>query len=594
MRPPSAVRIWTASVAALAVILTAVMLMAGPGVFTIDEHAYRFQTELVEQGVWGLRYPTAEVFDQKLGAPLSNSELGDTKWYPAARHPAYIHLLRAGSVVSPHYGPILVSIIGVLLTAVGIEHVARWLGRVPRWSAFWFAGLGSPAAFHGLVSWAHAPALGLVAVGLALVLRSSPRQLLTTVLAVAALAGAILLRSDGPVAAAAIGGGLLVGSRRDPANLYRFGVAGVGGVVGLAGSLVWHGSVVEPGTIAGAGTGRSFDVSRYVLTFLEIFLYPGTGLAVLRVIAVGLFATALLWYRRVGHAGGPAIGALAILATAFGLVGAVASGPYGSLLPAAPLIVIGTLGLTVGADVRSRPMSSDPGNGPLSEQESGGDRLPAGEDRLWRSRAMMLATMATVAMVIPVLATLSGGGGLGWGGRYVLLALAPLVPLAMAGAATLWRTPATRAVVVGAVAVTAAIQVSGGRTLVTHHQLSADAPDSLAEDLAALQPEFEVLATSDPRIGRVAAEQASTAPLISVGSKEQLEELLEAAAQARLTEVAVVSMSELEPLALPAGWAEIASREEDLHVLVVGTTSGAGAALGDEPTTADESAQAGS
>ena len=537
--------VWCAHGLALLAVLVPLMLFVGPGVYTIDEAAYRFQAETVDGGAWGLPYPTEGIVEQDIGAPLVNSERGPSQWYPAARHPAYVQLVRASLRLGGAYGPVILSIFGVVLAAVGIERLTRWLGGAPKWSGFWLAGLASPAAFHGLVAWAHAPALGLTSVGLAALLTGRPTSRASTLGGATLAASAVLLRGEAPIMIGAIVVALLVAAVFERHYLGRAIAVGVASTVAFGANLVWHGMVVGPDALSGAGTGRGFSPARYAHAAFEILLTPGAnGPGAFRLIAVALLPVAVIWVRRNGEHDVVTAYVLAGVAVVAGVIGALQVASYGALLPAFPLLAVGLSALGFG-DVGERWHS-----------------------QRWQ-RAAVLFVAAALATVGPIVASVSGGGGLGWGGRYVLMASIATVPLVAAGCGALWRRPDTQPLLLAALAVTAAVQVSGLRTLHAYHRLSLEATEEITEALTPLPDQVELIIAVDARVGRLAATTAATTPLVSALATEDATELLRLAETSGVRRVAIVSYEHSVNVELPSPWREVAYRDEALQVQMV-------------------------
>ncbi len=560
-------RWWLANTALLGLVLVAAALSLGPGVFTIDEAAYHFQTDLVSEGTWGLDYPTDARLDQRVGAPLANSQLGPERWYPAARHPAYIHLLGLaqglGQGLADQHGPLIVSIFGVVAAATGIERLTRWLGPSRPGVGFWLTGLGSPIAFHGLVAWAHAPAVGLMALGTAALLTS--RREIVAVAGVGATSASLLLRGEAPIAVAALIVALLVGGRHHDRLRWRAGLTTAGATAAVLLDAWWRGSIVEAGTVSGPGTGRAIDPGRYARTAQEMLMAPGAGgLGKLRLVAVLLLGVAAVWLWRTGSrrstpttkADRHLLLGLMVAAVVAGVIGSTAAGAYGALLPAFPLVVaLSGLGSGSGLGLGSGlgPSQADPD-----------------QYRRW----LMLATLATLTIVGPVVGSLSLGGGLGWGGRYVLSALIGLIPLVVAGANRLWTTDGGRPLVVAALIITVAVQLSGFRTLHGNHHRSTEASAIIETELPRLAADVDLIVTADPRIGRLAPVEASSVALITVADSDALAEVLDLAAEQGLDRVAVVAF-QLSPVdhglpSVPGRWRLLEDRPHTVHALVLG------------------------
>ncbi len=550
-RSDTPILVWAGHSVLLLLILGSMMLMIGRGVYTIDEAAYRFQARIAEQGEWGLPYPTDQMVEQTVGAPLTNSELGRESWYPAARHPAYVQVIGSAERLLGFYGPILFSIVGVLMAAIGIERISRWLGGIPPWLGFWATGLAGPAAFHGMLAWAHAPALGQMAIGLSTLLVAHPSNRQGALVGAAGVAGSVLLRGDAPIMVAGIVAALAVASRQQRHYLRLAILVASTSAMALGISRMWHDGVVDPSATSGAGSGRSVDLGRYAHTAFEIILSPGiSGVGTLRVVSVLLFAVAIGWLRRHREEGLPVARVLAFVAAAAAVIGSIEIASYGALLPAFPLLAVGLPAIGFGLD---KP-----------EKRRNG---PDPSDR--REKHLVLAIAAVIGICGPIVASVSGGGGLGWGGRYVLLSMVAVIPLTVSGCASLWKQAGTRPLLVAALVATAAVQVSGARTLYAYHRLSLTATEAIATTLPSLSSEMDLIIAVDARIGRLAPEQASVAPLVSAADEAAAHELLAAAEAGGLDRVAIVSYEHEVTIEVPDPWRRLEYRNAPVQVLVV-------------------------
>ncbi|MEM7341938.1 MAG: hypothetical protein AAF467_25060 [Actinomycetota bacterium] len=506
--PTPALRSWTTQIGALSAVLGVLMAWVGPGLFSIDEAAYRYQGALRQAGLWGLPYPTDPLTTQRLGAPLANSLLTDSQWFPYASHPLVPELVRATMALHPTYGPLALSAIGTVMAAVGIERLTRWArgsdhdGSTP-FVAFWVTGLASPLLIQGLIAWAHAPAVGAAALGASLVVAppggpGAPcgagaevaRHLRSTGIGLGLLALTPLFRTEAVLFAAALGVGLAWLEWREGRRWWpRASAVAAATGAGLMLDTWWRARVVGQ-TSAAAETGLTMDAVERLSIVSDLILAPGSGpLASLRAVAAIVLVAAAIWLRRrpeeatIAHV-------LVGSACACALIGSWTATAYPGLLVAVPAIV-------VAAALRSP--------------------LPA-------ARREFLLIVTVLAVAAPAV-TAPYPPGLDWGGRYVLMALTTALPFVIAGLERAARSGAA-AIVVGVAIVTALGQVAGIRTLTASHDASVEISAHLATTLPAITGDptdvdgvrgaaVDVIVTTDVRLGRLVPAVAASVPMIS-------------------------------------------------------------------------------
>lgn len=415
----SRVRLWLAPLWAHVALLAVVPAMLYPlmspsSAYTSDEGAYALQERSLEQGSWAYDYRAAPLDPEGRAFPIILSDQGESGYFPYVRHPAYPLLLRASTAVAgPVLGLHLPALLGLIGTAVAAWLLAGQLDPRLRRPAFWLAA-GGPVLVNGFLLWAHAPSAalaGFALVGAAIVARSGPSRWTLAAVA-AALAGGVLLRSEGLLFAAAliVTLGALVYRRE---GLRRAAVTlAVAGIPPLAAALLereWVGSIIGAPheTLASrSGSGSSsFLAGRlggaWHVLMQGHFVDPAAGLPLLLALALvtGLGAVAL---RRWGPS------SLGKLALAIGLAAGFVvfrflghpADPVTGLFPAWPLAALGLL------------LFRWRGAGPVAHVIGGTSALCA---------AAVLATQYPE------------GGGVEWGGRFLSPLLVPIAVLAVAG-----------------------------------------------------------------------------------------------------------------------------------------------------------------
>jgi hypothetical protein len=405
--------VW-AHLAVLAVVLVALLSVVGSSSsFSADEGAAIVQARSLSEGRgWTVAHPAPELDPEGVNYPLEFSEQGPQGWAPYAKHPLYPLLLAGADRLGGVTGMVLLSLAGTLAAAGLAGALARRLDPALVRPAIWVTGLASPLLVDGYLLIAHTLAAALAAGAvLAAVVAIERRRPLVALAVVPAVAGCVLLRSEGLFVAAALAAvaGVVGLRRRDvlvPAAVVALGstAAGLGArvldglwtarILGSAGRAAGP-TVPAAGDSAGLVEGR---VQGFILTWLT----PGyggqtvTGLALLVMLAavvVGAFTV------RRDPANGRRIAGCATVASAAALL-AVLAGP-GTVVP----------GLL------------------LAFPFAGAGLLLVGRPTL-RSAGARIATAVCVLFVLAVLATqYAKGGGGEWGGRYFALALPIGVPV---------------------------------------------------------------------------------------------------------------------------------------------------------------------
>ena len=410
-------RVWGAPLwahaAALAVLVLALLpLMRPTSAFTSDEGAYALQVAALENGSWVYDYRAAPLDPEGRAFPIVLSDSGPEGSYTYVKHPAYPVLLQASSrLVGRTLGLHLVNLLGVVGAAVAAWLLAGQLDPRLRRLAFWLAA-GGPVLVNGFLIWAHAPSAALAGLALAAAARIARRGVTTwaAVAMITALAGGVLLRSEGLLLAGALAVSLAAVRFLQTRRLTTaVAVAALGAGPALLVAVVerWWISSIVGGSYAGvagqSGSSSSFLDARLTgawhVLFKGWFIDAGAGLPVLAALAV-VAGGGYVALRRPGRGlAVVVVVAVALLAVRFA---AHPHDPVTGLLSAWPLAVLGVL-LFRWRDA-----------GPVAWLLGG---------------TIAVFALATLATQYPE------GGGLEWGGRYLSPALVPLAVLAAAGLA---------------------------------------------------------------------------------------------------------------------------------------------------------------
>ncbi len=462
--PRWARRVWDLPVWAHLLGLAAILLLLVPVVgpsesFIADEGAAMIQARSLESGGgWIVEHPLPEVDPDGAWYPVVNAEHGRNGFAPLAKHPAYPLLLAGASRLGGVGGMVLLSLAGTLAAAGLAAALARRIDRALARPALWTVGLASPLLFDGYLVMGHTlSAAAATAAVLAAVVAIQDRRPAVALFVAPAVAGAVLLRGEAFLFAAALVlvTGLLALARRS----YRIPAAVVAvtaAVAAVGARLVeemWIsaivGEAVSATTIGVPAAGEGFVRGRYD-GFLLTWLTPGYRTQGSLVLALLVMMAALAWgalrVRRHPEGRAAILGAAAVAAGAAVVALVVApSNVVPGLLLAFPLATAGILALR-------RDLFADLG--------------------------MLVAGATAGVFALAVIATQYSIGGTGeWGWRYFALAVPMVVPLFLAALRLQGRALAAdvRRIVAGALVVcSAALSVMAVNALRVNHDGKAD------------------------------------------------------------------------------------------------------------------------
>lgn len=511
--------------AALLILMAFVRLLVGPGVYTTDENAYLTQLDvLAAESSWLAPYPTDEILSQRSFAPLALSTETDDGWAAYSRHPLYVSLLRVGSFLSDSHGPVAISMLGVVLLAMSLGVVCHRMTDVDPRVGFWLVGVLSPYFVHGQVVWAHSLAGGLV--GLAMWgLFASRRSRAGLVVAGLALAVAVALRTEAAFVVAGLTAGVALADGRLRDRALRASVVFAAGAAGFVIDRMAEAAVLGSESLSRSGSvaGEGFLLGRFQ-ALTALLLSPGGESAgnLARLLCVVLLAAAVVMSKR--SPTDDALIFLSGLAAAAGVAGALAGGSYVGLAPAAPLFVVGLV-----AANRNRVLRP-----------------------LWVAAAVM--SLGVVVTSPP------DGGGLGWGGRYLLLSVPLIAPMVVAGLQQLTAEPKQRAIVAAAALAAVCVTLSGVRVLDINHENSEAVAAQTTDALLAFVDSDELLVGIDLRVGRVAPDTARSIPMLSTNDPAELETVVDLALDAGISEMVLVDLFDSPDVEVPMGWS-VASEE---------------------------------
>lgn len=405
---------WWAHLLVLAALTVGVAIFAtSSGIQVADDGSYQLQLQALAEGDWTYEAGTERFDPDGSHYPITKAQGGPTEFSPSAKRPAWAWLANA---VAPITG------VGRAYATLGIVSVlvlagAAWAiaGRHdPRWSrsAFWVAGT-APVAIAAGVPWAHAA--GAACAGVALLgivwLGEGRRPVLAGACAALGAAGAILVRAEGLILAAAVVVGLVVALARGGR---RWSVAlGSGAVLGAWVVVVAWAEAAWTRAIVGA-------------SITSLSAREGSAIA-------DSFIQARLHGALRSMIDGPSpsrnIALIAIVAITAGCAWAVAAGHH-RLVVAWQAAVL--LSLVLLAE-RVRWLQDFPVNGILTTWPILVTGLAAIAAVAWRRLPVELVVAGVY--VAGVLASQYPDGGAGsWGARFLALGTVPLAVLAVAGA----------------------------------------------------------------------------------------------------------------------------------------------------------------
>ena len=232
--------------AVLLLVLLPVMLPQSS--FTEDEGAYALQVMALENGSWAYEYKAAPLDPDGRWFPVKGSAERDGRFYTYIQHPAYPVLMRAAvAMVGTTLGLHLVAMLGAVGAACAAWLLAGEIEPVLRRPAFW-AVAGSPVLVNGMLPWAHAPSAALAGFAVVAAAQISRRGLTpsNTLGVVAALAGGVLLRSEGLLFAGALAAAVAAMRFRRAgirSAFVSFGVLAGAGAVAVVAERAWVRSI---------------------------------------------------------------------------------------------------------------------------------------------------------------------------------------------------------------------------------------------------------------------------------------------------------------------------------------------------------------
>ncbi len=414
--------LWSGShvshVVAIALVLVAISFATRPSdVWTADEGAVRAQVELLHtDGTWSAVRPFASIDPEELLAPIHGASIEGDRYYPYTKQPLLPALLTPLRLLGDGAPIIVWSLVGTMGFAVVVGMSVRRFDERLMNLAMWIAALFTPAFFYGFTVLGHTMAAAACGAMALIAITYGTRATAWWLVAMGCAAFASALRAEAVIYSAAVAVAVMVvglrTSRRASVSLAAALI--VASVGAAAATAAWDASLGGPTPEEGEAV---LDAFRFLSgAFSSLILVDfGTPAILIAVLAItggaGLLTVAIV--REPDNAMAHWLFAgVSIAGSVFLLV--IGPAQVGGLLSAMPILVCGLL-------VAPRTLREDPG-----------------------TKVVLLAS--SVFAVVVLLTQERGGGGTQWGGRYFLVMVPALLPIALVALAGVVRRSRTVAV----------------------------------------------------------------------------------------------------------------------------------------------------
>lgn len=228
------------NVLALTAVLTAVMFTTDNGSIAIfDEAVYATQATALSEGSWVAPRGATDIDPFGVAEPLMDATPVEGGSIAYSRHPLYPVLIVPWIALGGYSAALLLSVVGVVGSAVCAAFIARRLDVRYGVPALWFAGLMSPLVADALVLWAHslvAASAGLLFLAVLRVLDGC-RTLVHTVVAIVATGFTVMIRSEGVLFVGAVGLVVAIEGVRRANVAERWRALVIGGSVVVVGAV---------------------------------------------------------------------------------------------------------------------------------------------------------------------------------------------------------------------------------------------------------------------------------------------------------------------------------------------------------------------
>lgn len=469
------------AVAAAVYIILLMQLVPAGSTWSSDEGAVRAQVEVIAvEGTWSRDRPFSEIDREGLTSPIHVATVNGDQYFPYTKQPAYPLLLVPLRSLFGQGAVVLPSILGAVLAAVAGAQIAGLLSDRIRILTFWILVAGSPLFFYAYIVKAHTVAAAASTLAVLVVLRASNRGLLASVAAGGLIFVAVLLRAEAVLFGAALAIAVLL--VRPLAARFRNEAFAL--VVGAAAMLAHFGSrwwAVQVAGVEPMSDGvEIFNAARVLSGMLNILLLLNTRSTAILIAVVmtgaGCSLLALTVLREPWNLGLQWILAGVSITGSLTIV-LIAPEAITGLVAAMPLLIAGLV-------VLERSAMANP-----------------------HTRLILLTSLLFFVGVFATQAP--SGGGLQWGGRYLMLAVPMLTAVAVASLRKLLKFgPAGGYILVSVLAIaTVALSFNAAVVLVEGRQKSQEFNRRIA--MLALDVTYDpgrrpVIVSTQTHIGRSA------------------------------------------------------------------------------------------
>jgi hypothetical protein len=462
------------------ILIALMQFINSEGHWTSDEGAVRAQVSfLAEDGYWSRQRPFAEIDPEAVLSPINAATIDMDSYYPYTKRPAYPTLLVPIGSLFGRPLDVVPSLVGVIAAAVIGVHIGALVGDGLRRTTFWVLAFATPLFVYGFMVTAHTLASAFAAAAVLSALSSDRRVVMRMAMAMASIALAVSFRVEGVLFGVALAIGLFVLARRTRNRSYLAFSIGIGlaTIAAHFGNRMWAfgvGGGAEPvsgaeGVLNGIRLVRGAASSLILLGFES----PATFFAI-AMMSGGAVLLALTLIRepentRLQRA------FIAISIAGVAVLMFVAPVALSGLLAATPVVVVGIAVL--------RRKDTD------------------------RSNIWVILVVSTI-FVFAVFATQdSAGGGIQWGGRYLMLAVPVFVPVAVHAINRVVSGNASGGplLLLVIVIVSLALSINAVMFLRERHQVSAAFNEQileLASEVAADGEEHPVIVSRSTHLGR--------------------------------------------------------------------------------------------
>lgn len=472
--------LWVHVVFGSMVLLALVSFVNPREIWTSDEGAVRAQVDFVaSDATWSRTRPFAAIDPEMVLSPIKAATIKDDVYHPFTKSPLLPLTLIPLKNLLGDSGLIALSLAGTVIAATGGAIVAGMLGGGMRRTTFWAIALASPLLIYSYMVTAHTVAAAFCTLAFAAVFSTGRSGVTRLVLAMTMITMAVFFRVEAAAFAVAFALVLLGGwwRHRDRFHLYAATGVAAAGILSFLLNSMWALRIAGADPVSEREA--LLDVLRLARGAFSLLLLLGyhenrmSALALTLIIGAGVMLALTIRFE-------PDRILLQRLLAGTSIGGAIMLGlapPDGvtGLLLATPVVVVGLV--LVGNEEWHEPVQRS-----------------------------ILATSGLLAVL--VIATQdSAGGGIQWGGRYLMVAVPLLCTVALAAIRRQTaRTPASGWLLGGVVVVASiALSISGLVLLRTQHAEAVTFQATIgdfADNVATSDGSRPVLVSTGTHLGR--------------------------------------------------------------------------------------------